>query len=204
MKTLTLPKSELKSSHEKIHSDTGIVLKRNRHLENDVRICLFLRHHGKVQALAKGGQRINSKLKGLLEPFAFGDYQVFLPHQGVSSRLISGSLRESHRSIRMNLAAFELACKCCEVVDMLLPFRAPSEDIFDHLQATFRRFQFMSHPKVEWINFVTKILKDLGHGDFSDYVSRHSVDQSLAFLNHHLNRILPWPLKSNVLTQIGS
>ncbi len=183
-------------------SGVGLVLRRARHLDNDLKLTILMREFGKVLAVSKGGQRMSSKLKAVQEIFSEADYQVFVPAHGVNGRLVSGRLIGSHEKLRGNYDAFGIACRCCEVVEMLLPFRAPSPDVYDILRESLQSLQSSQSPLHDWVLFVVRILKALGHGDVSEKASQSLVDAPLercvALVEAELERILPWRLKSTV------
>ncbi|MCG3205462.1 MAG: DNA repair protein RecO [Elusimicrobia bacterium] len=184
----------------------GLVLRRVRHLDNDLRLTLFLRDVGKVLAISKGGQRMASKLKAVQQPFVEADFHLFLPPHGVHGRLASGRLISSHERLSSHLDAFQMACRCAETVEMLLPFRAPSPEVYDILRQSFQALQGSLNlelsPHRQWVLFVVRLLKVLGHGDMSDQaselLSRAPLDQCVTFVEGELSRVLPWRLKSDV------
>ncbi len=166
----------------------GLVLRRNKHLETDVHLHLFMKETGKVYATVKGGQRFSSKLKSLQEPFTLAEFQVYR------------QIQESHQFLRTDYKSFLVASKCCEVIDALLPFRAPSPDVFDILHHTLQGFQSIPEPERVWIRFVVELLENLGHGDMSKDLNQRSLGYSLAYVESRLESILPWKLKSEVLS----
>ena len=182
----------------------GIVLRRVRHLDDDFKLTVLLRDAGKVMAVSKGGQRMASKLKSVQEPFVEAEFQVFAPPHGVNGRLAGGRLLDSHRALRSNIDAFNIACRCCEVVEMLLPYRAPSPDVYDILRASLQSLQSMDGPALsplhQWVLFVVQILHVLGHGDVSEtarrLLSEAPLERCVAHVDAELERILPYRLKS--------
>lgn len=182
----------------------GIVLRRARHMDDDLKLTLLLRDAGKVIAIAKGGQRITSKLKAIQQPFVEADFQVFAPTHGVNGRLGGGRLIDSHSEISSNYEAFEIACRCCETVEALLPFRAPSAEVYDILRASLRSLQPVEKPALsplrEWVLFVARLLNALGHGDVSEMerrlLSGAPLERCVAHVDAELEKILPRRLKS--------
>jgi len=208
----------------------GIVLQRNRHMEHDLRLKLFSKLEGKLITTVKGGQRPTSKLRVLHEPFTWGDYQIYLPPHKVYARLIGGKLIASNQFLRQNYQIFHLASQCCEIIDLLFPYRAPSADVFDILAYTLQNLQTSEFPRVEWILFQVRLLKALGHGDHfpeilkflhpkeriqldlwqknsgsiagKNLISDQSVGRCTSFLQRELQDLLPRKLKSDVLNII--
>lgn len=152
--------------------------------------------------ISKGGQRMKAKLKSLQEPFSEGDFQVFVPPHGHNGRLAGGRLINSHHALRKSYDAFHVACKCSEVIETLIPFRAPSPEVYDILRRSYQALQSSASPQNEWILFVVQVLKSLGHGDVSqqarELLAKSPLDRCLRFVEAELERILPWRLKSEM------
>ncbi len=212
-------------------SGPGIVLRRSRRAEDDLRLTLFFREHGKMLVVSKGGQKPKSRLKSVQEPFTEADFQVFAPDGGVNGRLAVGSLMDSHQGLRTRFDAFETASRACETVDVLVPFRAPSSDVYDILRSALRSLSTGSPANIEWVLFVARLLQCLGHGDVSERLvsllepsereaageaivstddSAHllvqpaSLERCLNLVNAELEQILPWRLKSDKAGSYGS
>lgn len=167
-------------------------------MEEDTRLTVLLRDHGKLSVVSRGSMRPGSKLKAVQEPFSEADFQIYVPAHGTHGRLTGGKLIDSHQPLRQRYDCFETACKCCEVVEMLLPFRAPSPEVFDILRQILGSLQMTVDPRQEWVRFVVRMLECLGHGDLSSKVESASMDQSLAVVDEELKQILPWRLKSEL------
>lgn len=179
-------------------SDKGLVLRRKRHLENDTRLTVLLREHGKFSLISKGTALLKSKLKALQEPFSEIDIQVFVPLQGTHGRLVAGKLLHSFDRIRSSFEAFLVASTCCEVVEMLVPFRAPSPEVFDILQDAFSHLEMSQDIREDWVRFCQALLKSLGHGDISEKLENMSSSQRFDVALGELEQILPWRLKSDI------
>ncbi len=209
------------------HTGPGLVLRRTRHMEQDVRLTVFLREVGKIVVLAKGGLKSANRLKALQDPLTEAEYHILLAPQGIHGRLIGGKLIASPHLFSKNWDNFSLASKCCEVVDCLLPFRAPSPDVYDILHATLQRVATESLSAQHWIQFNLRLLNALGYGELTEdvlrllqpdefnrfrdgaadeefdstwqTVSASSLNRCQAFLEARLSALLPWPLKSGAL-----
>lgn len=182
----------------------GIVLRRAREFDTDIRLTLFLRDHGKLYAVSKGGLKMSAKLKAVQEPFTEADFHVMVPEHGHTGRLVTGKLLSSHHGIGSSLLGFEIAARCCESIEAMFPFRAPSADVFDILRQTLHSLETTQSPNVEWILFVIGLLKSLGHGDVSEKASQlleKSIDQCLLYVDAEMERVLPRPLKSQGISK---
>ena len=78
----------------------GLVLRRRKHLEFDVKLLVLMREYGKVAVVSRGGQKLNSKLKALHEPFTSADFQLYATHDGHNGRLGGGRLLNSNIGLR--------------------------------------------------------------------------------------------------------
>lgn len=179
-------------------TDNALVLRRKRHLENDYRLTVFLREHGKFSLVSKGTALLKSKLKALQQPFSELDIQVYVPPQGTNGRLVSGKLIRSFERLRDSYEGFLVASACCEVVDMLIPFRAPSPEVFDILRDAFSHLESSQDIREDWIRFCQALLKSLGHGDISEKLSDGSSARRFDVALGELEQILPWRLKSDM------
>ncbi len=187
----------------------GLVLRRVRYLDYDFKLTLLLRDIGKVGVVSKGGQKITSKMKAVQEPFTEADFHVYVPAHGINGRLAGGRLVNSHQNLRQQLDVFQLASRCCEVVEALLPYRAPAPDVYDILHASLQRFhapeRHSTTPLHEWVLFVVRLLKSLGHGDVSKHALQLLTDapmeRCVSFVEAELEQILPRRLKSVVEVQ---
>lgn len=177
----------------------GVVLRRARHMENDMRLTLFLRDVGKVFVVAKGGQKSSSKLKAFYDLFTEAEFQIYIAPHGLHGRLTGGKLQDSHTGLRQSVEAFQMACQCCEVVDALVPFRAPSPVLFQVLSETLDNLSHGHDEDVVWVTFLTQMLKCLGHGDFSSEIRDQSLPAARELVEGHLSQILPWKLKSDLI-----
>jgi DNA repair protein RecO len=188
-------------------TESALVLRRNRHLEHDARLIVLLRNEGKVLVTIKGAARMSSRLRVFQEPFTRADMQLYLPPQGLYARLIQGTLVRTHQHLRQNPSAFHAACRAVETVDVLLPFRAPSPEAFDILEHTLDALDKSAHVTTEWVLFVLRLLKALGHGDHSKEVLKWlhpdnptSMERAVTAVEAELERVLPRKLKSSELS----
>jgi hypothetical protein len=89
---------------------------------------------------------------------------------------------------------------------MLLPFRAPAPDVYDILRQSFQALQTIGasqpSPLHEWVLFIVRLLKAMGHGDVSDeaaaLLSGSPLQRCVSFVEAELERILPYRLKSTI------
>lgn len=173
--------------------DRGLVLNHTRHLDEDARLIVLFREIGKIHVVAKGTQKITSKLRPLTELFAEGEFHLAIAPHGVSARLTGGKLIQSHRYLCEQWKRFEIASRMCETADVLLPARAPAPEVFDILHRSLQDLKDASDVQAAWLAFVIQLLKSLGHRDLME---TSPLDPSL--VEAELERILPRRLKSAV------
>ena len=202
----------------------GIVLRRRRHLEEDSRVVVLLREEGKVILAAKGGQRLQSRLKSALEPCAESDFEVYLPPHGVYGKVIGARLVRSRTGLRVHYDRFQTACRMTEALDALLPARAPAPQAYEVLRNGLDLVDAGGSPYGAWCRFGLNLLRVLGHGDQTDRllsllppadVERArsafggpasevgtlpdaALRRSVSFVNGELDRILPRQLKAEL------
>lgn len=201
----------------------GIVIYRAKHLDADHRLTILHQTEGKMIITAKGGQRMNAKLKSIQQPFCISDLHIYIPAHGVYGRLVGGRLLSSHHRIQDSYDRFSVASQCCEVIDLLFPFRAPSPTGFEVLRKTLNNLEFSDDPRLVWLLFNIDLLKALGHGDYVPEIIKFldpheqedivlwsktghlpslcesARDESLRTIEDQLEQLLPRPLKTNTL-----
>jgi DNA repair protein RecO len=164
-----------------------------------MRLTLFLRDIGKVFVVAKGGQKSSSKLKAFYDIFTEAEFQIYINPHALHGRLTGGKLHRSHTGLSQSVEVFQMACQCCEVLEALVPFRAPSPELYRVLSETLHKLSNGHDREVVWVTYLTQLLKCLGHGDFSAEVHDQSVAAAREFVEGHLSQILPWKLKSDLI-----
>lgn len=116
-----------------IFTDSGIILFRQEFREADRIVSLYTREHGRINARLPGVMRPAGKLKALSEPFAFGDYRIYVRRGGVIGTVTGGKLNNVFPSIRRDLKRTALAMHFCELIQRLTPLYQPSEGKFELL-----------------------------------------------------------------------
>lgn len=181
----------------------GLVLKRTRHMDEDLKLILLMEDIGKVHVLSKGTQKMVSKLRPLNEPFVEGEFHLALPPHGVSGRLIGGRLLESNRFLCEKFDRFEVASRMCETVDVMLPHRAPAPEVYGILRQSLQNLKGRQDPVWVWVEFAVALLKSLGHGDLRETrslepESKENLSTWMSLVDAELERVLPRRLKSAV------
>lgn len=109
----------------------GVVLRTRPLGEADLVVTLYTAEEGKIEAVARGGRRLRSRLLGCIQPFSHGRY--FLWRGRTLDSLSQGELVRSFRELREDLLRMACASYLAELVDGLTPEREPSRAIFSLL-----------------------------------------------------------------------
>lgn len=125
-----------------IFTDSGIILFRQEFREADRIVSLYTREHGRINARLPGVMRSAGKLKALSEPFASGDYRIYVRRGGVIGTVTGGKLTNVFPNIRRNLKRTALALHFCELFMRLTPLHQPSESKFELLCKSLTELEY--------------------------------------------------------------
>ena len=85
---------------------------------------------------------------------------------------------------------------------MLLPYRAPSSDVYDILRRSLSAMAVEPDASAVWVSFAAQLLKTMGHGDVLEQINRlpaeSSLEESKALVERELSFILPRRPKSEL------
>lgn len=125
-----------------IFTDSGIILFRQEFREADRIVSLYTREHGRINVRVPGVMRPAGKLKALSEPFAFGDYRIYVRRGGVIGTVTGGKLTNIFPNIRRDLKRTALALHFCELIQRLTPLHQPSEGKFELLCKSLTELEY--------------------------------------------------------------
>ncbi len=112
----------------RIYTIEGIVLKRRAVGEADRILTLFTRQQGKIQVLAKGIRKIQSRRAGHLEPF---NRVIITLHAHGTLDIVSEASVVAHGTFRTrNPALIAYAYCLCELIDQLMADRQEQPEIY--------------------------------------------------------------------------
>lgn len=115
----------------------AIVLRWYPYRSFDRRVIAYTRDLGKVDSVARGTQRMTSKLAGSLEPLRL--IQLSIAHGPKNDQVIGAVAVEIYRSLTERLERFAAASTVAELVDQLVKPYHPDERIFQLLLGALRR-----------------------------------------------------------------
>ncbi len=109
---------------------TGIILERRPLMEHDRRLTVWTREAGKLEPVAKGTLKLESKLAGSLEPLT--EVRLSLT-RGRTDRVISSSIIQSWSGLRNDLRALAAASFAAQAVSRLTHVGLPDPVLFNLL-----------------------------------------------------------------------
>ncbi|MGN0024623.1 MAG: DNA repair protein RecO [Candidatus Avelusimicrobium sp.] len=147
-----------------IFTDSGIVLFRQEFRETDRIVSLYTREHGRINARLPGVMRPAGKLKALSEPFAFGDYRIYVRRGGVIGTVTGGKISNIFPNIRTHLKRSVLAMHLCELVLRLTPLHQPNEAKFELLCKALTELEYGEVTSAFQAAFTLRLMALAGFG----------------------------------------
>ncbi len=112
----------------KSYTTDAIVLRSRDYSEADTIVTLFTYSKGKVQAIAKGSRKTNSRKRGGVQPFTYGSYML---HNGRSLDTITQcEPKESFSHLREDLVKLAYSSYLTELVEGFTVEGEANEDVF--------------------------------------------------------------------------
>jgi DNA repair protein RecO (recombination protein O) len=112
----------------------AVILRQEEWREHDVLVTMYTRERGKVEAVAKGLRKMESKLASHLEPL--NTAEIFIV-QGRRWPIIAGSIVENARlSLSSDLKRLAVAGAIARLADLMTPLESHDERIFRLLDET--------------------------------------------------------------------
>src|SRR3989338_2779477 len=100
--------------------DTAIVLRREPFREEDAWLTLFSKHHGKLEAVARSGHRLEAKALGHAD--VFSEVEVMIAKGRSFDKLAVVHLVRPRHNLRQSLPALIMAGGFLNLVDALTSF----------------------------------------------------------------------------------
>lgn len=122
---------------------TAIVLRRRDSGENDRRLTLLAKELGKVDVIAKGARKGNSRLSGSSDPLAMST--MTLAKGKVNLFITQAQPLSSFRGLRTDFERLSMALALVELYAYVLPWGEPMDNAFELLGKSLRAIE--SHPK---------------------------------------------------------
>lgn len=139
----------------------ALILGKREFREADRFFTLFTKDYGKVEALAKGERKIESKLRGGLELFYFSEISFI---QGrYWKTLVDASLDNNFSSIREELPKLKTASLIGREVATLVRGQEQDEQLWKLLLETFKRLNKSSRIFLTYQYFFWRFVNHLGY-----------------------------------------
>lgn len=139
----------------------ALILGKREFREADRFFTFFTKEHGKVEALAKGERKIESKLRGGLELFYLSEISFI---QGrYWKTLVDASLTDNFSAIRNNLVKMKAASLVGRQVTTLVRGQEKDEDVWNLLVNTFQRLNESSRVFLTHQFFFWRLVSHLGY-----------------------------------------
>lgn len=169
--------------------DSGFVVKRVNVGEYDRYITVFTKDSGKIELIAKGVRRINSKRSSHIELLNHINFQAVKGPKNLV--LTEVQMVRTYQEVKKNLDDLGCLFLISELIDKLCPMHQKSEQIFSLIHSTMQNPMDLDQEK--WMfNFEVNLLSALGFWDPSKQF------QDLKDLQQYIESIIERKLKTNI------
>ena len=127
-----------------LHKLEGLVLRARDLGEADKIVTVLTRDRGKMDAVGRGARRGRSRLLGLVQPFTYANFMLFLNQRSLHT-LSQGEIIHSFRRLREDLLLMAYAAHFTEIVDTALPEEEPAERLFE---ITLEALRLLDHGEI--------------------------------------------------------
>lgn len=148
--------------------DTAIVLKSEPFREQDARVTLYGREHGKLIAVARGARTWKAKQRGHLEPLAL--IEVMIAHGQAFDKLAVARATTSRWKLRSSLVGVAIASAFLDLVAEATQPQAPDEEIFFLSQNLLQCLEGLSEeisPERATLVYASSVMHLLAHLGYS-------------------------------------
>ena len=128
------------SGHAREYSIDGLVLREAPYGENDYLLSLLTAERGRISVLAKGARSTKSRVRGGIQPYTFGNYEI--ADKGGIGWIRAVSVSEPFLGLRTGLLPLMLAAYLSDVACELSGEGVPAEEL---LRLTLNTFYLLSN-----------------------------------------------------------
>lgn len=139
----------------------ALILDKREFREADRFFTFFTKEHGKVEALAKGERKIESKLRGGLELFYLSE--ISFVQGNYWKTLVDASLIENFSNVREDLTKMKVASLIGDQVVNLVGGQEKDEDLWNLLVNTFQRLNESPRNFLIYQYFFWRFVSHLGY-----------------------------------------
>lgn len=135
---------------------TGFVLARRDYKEHDRFYTLYTRERGKVQIMAKGARKFQSKLAAHMTPFT--ELTVMVAHGKLWLKLASVERQRDYAPIREDLTLFGLGLALNELMHRAIGEQEPDADLYAFLSDAYDWIQTLPELPAARTTFIQSAL----------------------------------------------
>lgn len=127
------------SRHAREYSIDGLVLRESPYGENDCMFSLLTGERGRISVIAKGARSTKSRVRGGIQPYTYGNYEI--ADRGGLGWIRAVSVNEAFLGLRGGLLPLMLAAYLSDVACELSGEGVPADEL---LRLTLNTFYFLS------------------------------------------------------------
>lgn len=171
--------------------DKAFVIRRINFGDSDRYITLFSKNHGKVEVMAKGVRKINSRRSAAVELLNLIEFQSVKTAKNFV--LTEVKLIDPFDQLKKELKYIKEVFLMCELIDSIMPYGVKHPDIFDLMNRALCK---IVDEERTMVYFQAKLLSALGFWDHR--VSFRNEDH----VNRYIEQILERKLKTRNIFEI--
>ncbi len=204
----------------KNYKTEGVIIRVRDYSEADRIVTLFSRDYGKVQAIAKGCRKQQSRKRGIIQLFTYGEFALYRGRN--LDTITQCESKESFGILRENLERMAYGAYMAELLDGFITSGEPHEDLFN-LTLICLHLLTVEDPELVRRTFETRIMALLGYqphlddcvncgrplngprvafssrmgGSLCELCAHHDIDSLACSIGslHMLKRLAGWDLK---------
>ncbi len=143
----------------KVSTTKGLILKTEDYMENAKLVTLLTSSHGKLSCIAKGVNKKNSKMRSTIQPFVYGEFQLY---KGKNLYTITqGKVLDYFSNIRTDLERMYMGSYILEVLERI-SIEEENQDMFLLGLSTLYVLDIKKAGKTVLLFFQVKIVENIG------------------------------------------
>jgi DNA repair protein RecO (recombination protein O) len=141
---------------------TGLILRTRPLTETSLIVQWLTPDLGRIATVAKGARRPKSPFRGKLDLFYLADFSFARSRRSELHNLHEIVLRETHESLRHDLAWLQQAAYCAALIEQTTETETPLPQIYELLAGLLRQLAKNRPQPLTVFAFEIKLLKELG------------------------------------------
>lgn len=139
----------------------GIVIRTINYGEGSKIITLYTRSHGKISLMAKGANKVKSRLHAVTQIFSYGEYIFYIRNE--MGTLNQGDLQKRFVDIYQDINKTAYAAYIVELVDKLTEPKEPNPFLFQQLLSSFEQINAGKDEEIIARIFEMKVFQNSGY-----------------------------------------